>query len=416
MEFYVSMFHPSELWALFRFKFLAGDVLVSSPLTQEERGSEDMVRCYEYLARTSRSFAAVIRCIRDDTLRPAVAVFYLVLRALDTVEDDMSIPKDEKVTMLRSFSSYLDLEAWSYDKSTDKDKIVLEDFPSISRAFRQLPDSCQIVIRETAGQMGDGLASYLDKRIVSVADWDEYCLYAAGLVGVGLTRLFTSGGDGTSGTEVMERSIGMGRFLQKTNITRDYFEDARDGRLFWPEEVWRQYGDTSDTFLAEENVARGVACLNHLITLTLHDVPKVLEFLTHLSELTNDRSVFNFCAIPQVMAIATLLLCYDNKNVFRRSVKIRKGETVSLMLEATSLEGVRNIFSRYAQLIKDRIRLADPNASETARVCDVIITQCGAQTGDYVIRKYAVNSSLVLLLALLGYKYGLYARVMKLYS
>lgn len=420
MEFYVSMFHPSELWALFRFKFLAGNFLVSSPLSQEERGSEDMMRCYEYLNRTSRSFAAVIRCIRDDTLRQAVAVFYLVLRALDTVEDDMNIPRDEKVTMLRSFSSYLDLQTWSYDKSSDKDGIVLADFPSISCAFRHLPDTCQSVIRDTADRMGAGFADCLDKRIVSVADWDEYCLYAAGVVGVGLTRLFTSG---TSGTEVTELSIGMGRFLQKTNITRDYFEDVRDKRFFWPEEVWRKYGDTADTFLVAENVARGVACLNHLITLTLCEVPKVLEYLTQLGELTNDSSVFNFCAIPQVMAIATLLLCYDNKNVFKGSVKIRKGETVSLMQEATSLKGVKRIFARYAQLIKDKIRLADPNASETARACDVIITQCGAQAGEYVIRRYALNSSLVLFLAMMGFRYGLHSRaihgiqgVMKLYS
>ena len=379
-----------------------------------------MMRCYEYLDRTSRSFAAVIRCIRDDSLRPAVVVFYLVLRALDTVEDDMNIPMEEKVTMLRSFSSYLDQEAWSYDKSSEKDKVVLEDFPSISRAFRGLPDNCQTVIRETAGQMGDGFAEYLEKRVVTLADWDEYCLYASGLIGIGLTRLFTGG---RGGTEIEELSIGMGRFLQKTNITRDYAEDVRDGRFFWPEEVWRQYGDTADTFLEAENVARGVACLNHLITLTLCEVPRVIEYLTHLGELTNDSSVFIFCAIPQVMAIATLLLCYDNKNVFKRSVKIRKGETVSLIQEATSLRGVKIIFTRYALLFKDKIRLADPNAAETARACDVIITLCGAQTGDYVIRKYALNSSLVLFLALLGYRYGLHSRaingiqgVMKLYS
>ncbi len=36
-------------------------------------------------------------------LRDAVCVFYLVLRALDTVEDDMSILPKVKVPMLRSF-------------------------------------------------------------------------------------------------------------------------------------------------------------------------------------------------------------------------------------------------------------------------------------------------------------------------
>jgi len=49
-----------------------------------------MVRCYELLDATSRSFAAVIQAL-DPELRPAICIFYLVLRGLDTVEDDMSI-------------------------------------------------------------------------------------------------------------------------------------------------------------------------------------------------------------------------------------------------------------------------------------------------------------------------------------
>jgi farnesyl-diphosphate farnesyltransferase len=36
-------------------------------------------------------------------LRDSVCVFYLVLRALDTVEDDMSISVKKKVPVLRSF-------------------------------------------------------------------------------------------------------------------------------------------------------------------------------------------------------------------------------------------------------------------------------------------------------------------------
>lgn len=46
--------------------------------------SREMTRCYELLNMTSRSFAAVIQAL-DDELRPAVCIFYLVLRGLDTI-------------------------------------------------------------------------------------------------------------------------------------------------------------------------------------------------------------------------------------------------------------------------------------------------------------------------------------------
>ena len=61
-------------------------------------------------------------------------MFYLVLRALDTVEDDMNIPVAQKVAMLKEFHTYLYLSDWRFMESTEKDKAVLEDFPVVGVA------------------------------------------------------------------------------------------------------------------------------------------------------------------------------------------------------------------------------------------------------------------------------------------
>ena len=412
MEFYVSMLHPLELWALFRFKYLGGRNIISPQLSAGERGSPDLVTCYRYLEQTSRSFAGVIRSIRDESLRPAVAVFYLVLRALDTLEDDSTIPRDEKAALLCRFPALLLEEGWSYPRSQGRDRIVLQDFPTIARAYRALPDRYRRVISETAGQMGTGFTEFLETPILSLGDWDRYCLYAAGLVGVGLTRLFRSGtvAEGAQWTEEdWELSVGMGRFLQKTNITRDYLEDTREGRHFWPREVWSLYGDSLDTLGDPRNVAQGLACLNHLITLTLAEAPKVLDYLSQLSATTRDTTLFNFCAIPQVMAIATLLLCYDNRNVFSGVVKIRRGETVSLMQEATSLEGVKAIFRRYSLQLRGRVRKQDPSYRDTLLACDRIADKCGGAQGTHLVPRGPLGLAIVIALSLLGYRYRVHS-------
>lgn len=49
-----------------------------------------------------RSFAVVIQQL-PNPLRDAICVFYLVLRGLDTVEDDMAIPVATKVPELKAF-------------------------------------------------------------------------------------------------------------------------------------------------------------------------------------------------------------------------------------------------------------------------------------------------------------------------
>jgi len=66
--------------------------------------------------------------------RDAVCIFYLVLRALDTVEDDMTIPIDVKVPMLKAFYTHLRESDWRFMESNEKDKMVLEEFPVVSSA------------------------------------------------------------------------------------------------------------------------------------------------------------------------------------------------------------------------------------------------------------------------------------------
>ena len=44
-------------------------------------------------------------------------IFYLILRGLDTVEDDMTIPIEKKDKMLRQFYTYLDVPGWNFTES-----------------------------------------------------------------------------------------------------------------------------------------------------------------------------------------------------------------------------------------------------------------------------------------------------------
>ena len=42
--------------------------------------------------------------------------------------------------------------------------------------------------------MGYGMAEFLEKDVVTVKDWELYCHYVAGLVGLGLSRLWAVSG------------------------------------------------------------------------------------------------------------------------------------------------------------------------------------------------------------------------------
>jgi farnesyl-diphosphate farnesyltransferase len=44
-------------------------------------------------------------------------LFYLILRGLDTVEDDMTLPIEKKDKILREFYTYLYVSGWTFTES-----------------------------------------------------------------------------------------------------------------------------------------------------------------------------------------------------------------------------------------------------------------------------------------------------------
>lgn len=330
-----------------------------------EPESESEQLCYELLKHSSRSFVAVIMELHPE-LRSAIMIFYLVLRALDTIEDDMSIDPKIKVPLLRSFHEKLLLKDWTYDGNaeTEKDRIVLLHFDSILQEYGKLKPEYQDIIKDITDKMGNGMADYINDAefnlngVKTIKDYDLYCYYVAGLVGVGLTKLgVASKFSDPYLLNHMELSHSMGLFLQKTNIIRDYKEDQDDGRSFWPEEIWSKYADKLSDFTKVENEEKGLYCITDLVLNAMEHIKDVLVYLT----MVYDHSTFSFCAIPQVMAIATLAEVFQNKNVFKTNVKIRKGTACNLILNARTYEDVLKVFSDYLRIIHHKCPVSDPN-------------------------------------------------------
>ena len=191
-----------------------------------------------------------------------------------------------------------------------------------------------------------GMADYAHHAVVSgeislpsVEDYDLYCHYVAGLVGEGLSRLFSATGKEAPWlADELELSNSMGLLLQKTNIIRDFREDADDKRFFWPREIWgrEEYGAAVGRPAFKEmkemympgNERQAEYVQSAMVLNALCHATDSLDYL----RLLRNQSVFNFCAIPQTMAIATLELCFKNPAMFQRNIKIRKAEAASVSI------------------------------------------------------------------------------------
>ena len=449
---WAQLAHPMEVASALYLKLMPG--ALPSNLAVSDA---DLRFCDEKLGQVSRSFAAVIRQLPRE-MAVDILVFYLILRGLDTIEDDMSAfagKEAEKCAHLRNFGpKYLGDVSWRLTGVGEGEEAeLLAGFGAVSKVFNALPAASQEVIRDITTRMGAGMADYVGVDMgQGTVDLPAYCLYChslAGLVGEGLSRAFIARGFesraiGGQGEQVWPfckpagRCDGMtyglansmGLFLQKTNIIRDYLEDYVDGRAFWPQDVWRTYAKTTDlgefarptthgagTYASAFDAAvdplgaaivgkaascAALHCLNHMIADALELVPDCLEYLGRL----RTPEVFRFSAIPQVMAIATIEACFDNPRVFTGVVKIRKGLAARLILDSNSMEGVHYWFHHFATQLEARCPETDPSRGKILAATTRIRTLCEpAATARSRRRVALVWAFLVFLVAVIALRF-----------
>jgi farnesyl-diphosphate farnesyltransferase len=326
---------------------------------------------------TSRSFAMVVQELHPDLVIPVV-LYYLVLRGLDTIEDDMTISLVQKEPLLRNFETILEKDGWTYDRNGphERDRELLVHFDDVISEFKLIDSRYRDIIKDITHKMGNGMADYVKKAernmnsVNTIKEYELYCHYVAGLVGDGLTRFFVQAGFASPTlSNQPELSESMGQFLQKTNIIRDVREDFDDKRRFWPKEIWSKHVDKFDDLFDARYRDAALNCSSEIVLNALKHIEDCLSYMAGI----NEQGVFNFVAIPQTMAIATLELVFQNPRIFETNVKITRGETAQLLVESSrDLRMVCAIFKRYVRRIREKNSPTDPNFLHIDTACGKI--------------------------------------------
>ncbi|KAJ7181136.1 farnesyl-diphosphate farnesyltransferase [Mycena filopes] len=418
--------HPLEFRTLVQYSLYHDKRDITAPSEHSTTGWDraSMRTCWALLDQTSRSFSSVIKELEGDLAR-VVCLFYLVLRALDTIEDDMTLPSHVKQPILRAFHQHTLTPGWNFTDSgpNEADRQVLVDYACVVEELLRLPAADRDAIVSIAQKMGVGMADFAaraesysaaqanEKRVGNeddgkyldtVASYELYCHYVAGLVGEGLSLLFAaSGKESPLIANQLELSNHMGLLLQKTNITRDVREDVDDKRFFWPREIWGnpKYGnfvrmeqlceatpalDAPTSVVKAMREKAALAAANgvgqeqalHVLSAQILDALRHATFALDYLRLLRNQSTFNFCAIPASMAMATLEVCFMNPRVLGGNVKIRKAAAAGLIMRSTNPREVSIIFREYARRIHARATPRDPSFIGISVACGKIEQWC----------------------------------------
>lgn len=229
------------------------------------------------LKETSRTFYIPITFLKSD-LKHSVASAYLVMRAIDEIEDHELIPNDTKYELLMQVSE-LFKQPFTEEAYLRIIEPVKEQLPEVSLRLydwvQACPEGSRPMMMEISSEMAFGMAKWAKKnwQVQTKEDLDDYTYYVAGVVGVYLSKLWHwSYGQETD----LDLAIGFGRGLQAVNILRNQKEDSEERGVSFVPDGWSR----DDLFAyAEDNLKKAdayIATLSEKSTVMFCRLP--LEF------------------------------------------------------------------------------------------------------------------------------------------
>jgi len=174
--------HIDEVFSAITFLYLKPlESNLETDFIKETFDADGLSFCDDILVKVSRSFAAVIRQL-PSTMLVDIMIFYLVLRALDTVEDDTTAfaSNEIKIKELKSFrANALGNPNWSMDGVGEGDeKRLLQEFPKCHRIYAALNPKSRAIIDDITERMADGMAEFVSKDLgQGTKDIPEYNRY-----------------------------------------------------------------------------------------------------------------------------------------------------------------------------------------------------------------------------------------------
>lgn len=244
----------------------------------EKKFPKDAMRV---LKETSRTFYIPITFLEKE-LKHSVASAYLILRAIDEIEDHEEVDNDLKYTILMQVSE-LFKEPFDEEKYLEILGPVKDFMPEVTLRLSEWIDACPDrtlpIFLDCSSEMAFGMAKWAKANwdVHTREDLDEYTYYVAGRVGVMLSELWElCAGEKTD----RDLAIGYGRGLQAVNILRNEKEDLDERGVSFVPDGWSR----ADLFdYADENLAKADAYIDSLNKRTIILFARLPLALAHKS-------------------------------------------------------------------------------------------------------------------------------------
>lgn len=245
----------------------------------------------QHLAQVSRTYAIVVPML-PDPLADTVGVAYLLMRIVDTIEDDPRLSAEQRRHRFDRLEA-----AWGGNAQAVRDlteplgdtaaeQALLQVVPQVLARVNALEAAYRDAVVRCARAMSDGVRRLMVRSaerglpypaVADLAELREYCYYVAGVVGEMLCEMMAHHLRRPALRDRRELAVDLGIGLQLVNILKDAAADSVHGRRYLPradvgkapaEEIYRTVLEEArrclqhgiDYVLALPATATGVRC------------------------------------------------------------------------------------------------------------------------------------------------------------
>ena len=193
----------------------------------DRHAEEELNRAYcRWFIRASRSNFYLSFFSLPAEKRRAITAVYAYCRMADDIADEPGEIPGKKTT-LREWK-----EALNQLSDEGPPHPIIGELAWASRKYELPPEHFQAIC--------DGVAMDLEEnRFEDLSDLENYCDKVASAVGLACLGIF-----GAKSEFAKDYAVCLGRALQMTNILRDVWEDAEEGRFYIPRSEMEKYGVT----------------------------------------------------------------------------------------------------------------------------------------------------------------------------
>ncbi len=258
----------------------------------------------QHLRGVSRTYAVVIPML-PGPLAEAVGLAYLVMRVVDTIEDDPQLSADERRAHFAELHAALAGDARaapalaSVQGDNDHERALMIEAGEVCARVAALDPNYADAIRRCARAMSDGVLALLARSeqrrqpypaVREAGELREYCYYVAGVVGAMLCTMMAHFLKSPALERLRDVAVELGIGLQLVNILKDALKDADQGRRYLPQ--------TAGGAVAHTEVYRAV------LGEARHSLARGVDFVLALPSTA--RGLRLFCGLPLAWGALTL--------------------------------------------------------------------------------------------------------------